>query len=204
MLPDLPSHQGQRIAEGWLGLVIPGRLPDGQLAALGVLMRDERHQREQRQQGGRGPQDRQVRPLALGLHAQMFADLTQGDFQPPSQDEPLDHLDRLDVQISREQGLGLELAFRIADQDPTNRQGRLTAVIPDGRIRDDLHDAPPFTIPVGDRDPLPFRFSILSDLLQGRPALTFLTRAPTLLWTPLAMSTADSTSPIEAFVVDPI
>ena len=60
MLPDLPSHQSQRIAERWLGLAIPGRLPDGQLPLLGVLMRQQRDQREEAQQRWRRAQDRQV------------------------------------------------------------------------------------------------------------------------------------------------
>ncbi len=37
MLPDLPAHHRQRIAEGRLGLVVPGRVPPWQLAAFGVL-----------------------------------------------------------------------------------------------------------------------------------------------------------------------
>ena len=73
MLPNLPTHERQRIAERRFGLMIPSRLSDGQLAPPGMLMRDERDQREQRQQRGRRAQDGQVRPLTLGLHAQVFA-----------------------------------------------------------------------------------------------------------------------------------
>jgi len=80
LLPNLPPGQCQRIAEGRLGLVIPGRLADRQLLAASVLMRQQRHQREETQQGWRGAQDRQVRPLALSLYAQMLADLMVGDF----------------------------------------------------------------------------------------------------------------------------
>ena len=80
MLPNLPAHPGQRITEGRPGLVVPGGLPDRQLPTSGVLMRQQRDQGEQRQQGRCGPQDCQVRPLALGLDAQVFADLMQSDF----------------------------------------------------------------------------------------------------------------------------
>src|SRR5579859_6823319 len=181
MLPNLAAHQRQRIAEGRSGLVVPGRLPDGQLTAFGVLMGHKRHQREQRQQGGRGPQDGQVRPLALSLHTQVFSDLMQGDFQLPPQDKPLYHLHRGNLQIGREQGLRLELAFGIADHDPTNRQRRLTAVIPDGGVGDNLDNTTPFTIPVRNADPHPFRFAVLSHVLQGWQALTFLTWGAVLM-----------------------
>ena len=67
MLPDLAAHQRQGITEGWLSLVVPGRLPDGQLATFGVLMSNERHEREQRQQGGCGPHATQLPGPTTGV-----------------------------------------------------------------------------------------------------------------------------------------
>ena len=78
--PDLAAHRRQRVAEGRLGLVIPGGLADRQLLSASVLMRQQRHQREETQQGWRGAQDRQVRPLALSLYAQMLTHFVKGDF----------------------------------------------------------------------------------------------------------------------------
>jgi hypothetical protein len=55
-------------------------------------------------------------------------------------------------------------------------------VIPDRRDRDHL-DAPSLlAIPIWDRHPFPFRFGVLSDLLQKRQALTFLARVAVLMW----------------------
>jgi len=80
MLPNLPAHQGQRIAKGGLRLVIPGRLAHRQLAPPGVLVSQQGHQCEQGQQRGCGAQDGQVRPLPLGLNAQVFSDFTESHF----------------------------------------------------------------------------------------------------------------------------
>ena len=84
MLPDLAAHQRECIAEGWLGLMVPGGLSDRQFLALGVGMGHQRHQGEESQQDGGRPQDGQVRPLALGLHAQVFAGFVQSDFHLPA------------------------------------------------------------------------------------------------------------------------
>ena len=80
MLPNLSAHQRQGIATSWLGLVIPDRLANGPLAPLGLLVSQQCHQREQSQQSRCGSQGRQIRPLALGLDAQVFADFVIGDY----------------------------------------------------------------------------------------------------------------------------
>ena len=98
-LPDLPADQRQRITEGWLRLVVPSCLPDRQFAPAGVLMRQQRDQREQPQQHGRCTQDRQIRPLALSLHAQMLPHLVISHFDLPTQHEPLHDLHRVSLQV---------------------------------------------------------------------------------------------------------
>ena len=122
------------------GAVRPqAELHEGQHAPL-----DVRHQREEAQQRGRGAQDRPVRPLPLGLHAQMLTDLVKGHFRLPAQHEPLDNLHRVHLQVRAQKRLGLEVAFRITNEHPADWQGRLTTMKPHRRLRDDLNPALPF------------------------------------------------------------
>lgn len=128
MQPNVLSDNGQRIRKGGLGLDIPGGLTDRQLTPTHMLVSQDGYQGEEPQQSGCGAQDRQVRPLALRLDAEMGAHFVEGNFQLPSQHEPLHDLQGVDVQISAQQRLGLELALRVADQDPADRNDGLTTV----------------------------------------------------------------------------
>lgn len=74
------SNHSQRVREGGPEFDIPSRLADGQPTALNMPMRQQGHEREQPQQSGRGAQDGLVRPLTLGLDAQMRPDFVEGDF----------------------------------------------------------------------------------------------------------------------------
>jgi hypothetical protein len=78
-------------------------------------MGQEGDQRKQAEQGRSGAGNGRIRPLALGFHAQMGAHLMKGDFHPPAADEPGQDLERHQVEIGRQHGLGLETAQRIAD-----------------------------------------------------------------------------------------
>ena len=67
----------------------------------------------------------------------------EGDFQLPAPGEPGHDLAGAHRQVGTQQGLRLERAFRIANQDPPNRHGRLAGVIPHGGRRDEFDQAPP-------------------------------------------------------------
>src|SRR5574337_853407 len=124
MLPNLPSDQRQGITKSGPVLVIPSGLSGGQLAPTRMPMGQQSHQREQAQQGRGSAHDRPGGPepkapygLALGFDAQVSTHLVQRDFQLPSENEPLHDLHGLDVQVRAQQGLGLEFAFGVPDQD---------------------------------------------------------------------------------------
>ena len=120
MLPYFLSHERQRIRKSRQGLAVPGGLPNRDLAVLGMRIGQQSHQREQTQQGRRGAKDGPIRPLALGLHAEMIPDFVEGDFQLPAHHEPFQDLLRFFVQVGTQQGLRFELAFWVTDQDLAN------------------------------------------------------------------------------------
>ena len=130
-----------------------GRAPSAIWSWARSVTRDEG---EQGEQGGRDAADRQVRPLALCLAAEVGADLVERDFRLPAQHEPRDDLLRGRSEVGAEQGLGGEHAAGVADEDPANGHGGLAAVVPERRSRDDLDHARVLPIPArhGDRRPL--------------------------------------------------
>ncbi len=79
MLPQVFPHHCHRIRKGRLRLGVPRGLAGWQTTTPDVLMRQQGDQREQPQQSWRGTQDSQVRPLALGLDAQVGADFMERD-----------------------------------------------------------------------------------------------------------------------------
>ncbi len=164
--------------------MIPGGLAGRQFAPSGMLMRQQSQQREQSQQSRRRAHDRQIRPLALGLEAQMLANFMEGDFQLPSENEPFHDLHRLDVQVRAQQGLGLELALRVADQHPTNRHDRLTAMPPNRGAGNNFNNPPTCSIPLRDGGALPARLHVRGHLDQSRQALPFQTRTTWLMRPP--------------------
>jgi len=120
---------------------------------------------------------RYVIPTSQASEQVRFCHLRKDYFCLPAQDKPLDNLPGFSFQVCAQEGLGLELALRIADQHPANGQGRQTAVKPDCRLRDDLDHALALAIPVPDRDALPARLGIGRNGYQSRQALPFLARA---------------------------
>jgi hypothetical protein len=58
-------------------------------------------------------------PLPLRVHAQMSTGLLPGHLEAPSEDKPLEDLHRLCRQTRTQQGLVLELALRIAHEEPS-------------------------------------------------------------------------------------
>jgi len=133
------TNEGQRIRKGWQGFGIPSRLTNRKRLSLQQLLSKHRDEGKERQQSGSGAQDRQVRPLALGLHPQMGPHPTRGDFDAPAQNKPLDDLVCFCLLIRAQQGHGFVLASGIANEDPTDRDRRNGRLIPQSRARGDLH-----------------------------------------------------------------
>jgi hypothetical protein len=90
--------------------------------------------------------------------------------------EPFQNLFGLLVQVSAKQRLRFELAFRVPDQDPADRQRRHPIVIPTGSSGSDFNFSSSFALPVWKNDFLPHCPRVLQDLLQGRQALALLVR----------------------------
>ena len=61
----------------------------------------------------------EVGPLALSFDAEMGAGVLEGDLQLPAGDKPLKDIDGSGVEIGTEEGLRLEFADWIADQQPS-------------------------------------------------------------------------------------
>src|SRR5260370_11634878 len=92
--PEMLTNERKRIGKGRQGFAIPGGLTNGKRVFTQQLLRKNGHERKECQQGRSGAQNRQIRPLALGLDAQMSTHLMKGDFNCPAQDKPLDDLER--------------------------------------------------------------------------------------------------------------
>ena len=97
--------------------------------------RQQGDNREQPEQAWRSASDGLVRPLPLGLDAQVIAHLAESDFELPALDEPADDLQRLLCRVGAEQGLRIEAPAGIAQQHPTDRHDWQAAVAPNGGVR---------------------------------------------------------------------
>ena len=86
LAPELPPDSGKGVGEGRPPLAIPSVNVDGRAVPVIKVCREQGHDREQREQAGRGAGDRPVRPLALGLDAEMVAHLAER-FGPRIRDE---------------------------------------------------------------------------------------------------------------------
>ena len=112
-----------------------------------------------------------VGPLALGFDAEMRAGFLEGDLELPARDEPLENIGGSGVEIGAEEGLWLQFAERIADQQPSNGQRGQAGVVPDGGAGGDLDDAIGAAIPEGNGVALPDRIGIEHDLAELGQAL---------------------------------
>ena len=110
-------------------------------------MRPEGDQREQAKQRRGGAQYGEVGQLALSFDAEMGAGVLKGDLKLPAGDEPLEDIDGSGIEIGTEEGLGLEFAERIADQQPSDRHRGQTRVVPDGGAGGEFDDAIGAAIP---------------------------------------------------------
>ena len=135
----MAAHQGDSVHEGRRRLVVPGCGALGHGVPLLQRVGGQGDPGEEPQQDGRGAGDGQVRPLALGLHAQVGPHLLKGALQLPKQDKPLEDLGRIRRRIGTEQSLGVEGALVVSDQHPANEDGRLAGSVPDRRLGGEFH-----------------------------------------------------------------
>ena len=131
----MAAHQGDGIHEGRRRLGVPSRCAMGRGSLLPQQMGRQGGPGEEPHQDRRGASDGLIRPLALGLHAQMRPHLLEGDLQLPAQHKPFQYLRRIRRRIGAEQGLGSEFALGVPNQDPTQGYRRLARAVPDRRLR---------------------------------------------------------------------
>src|SRR3712207_2896320 len=77
LAPELPAYGSKGIGKGRPRLAIPSIDANSGTGTVVEACREQGHDREQRERAGRGARDRPVRPLALGLDAEMVAHLTE-------------------------------------------------------------------------------------------------------------------------------
>src|SRR2546421_2678592 len=145
--PEMLTNESERIGKGRQGFAIPSRLSNRKRLAIQQVMSKDGHERKESQQGRSGAQNGHIRPLALGLDAQMSTHFMKGDFDRPAQDKPLHDLGSLSILIGAKQGHWLILALWIANEDPTDRDRRNRRLIPQSRASGDLHLARGSPIP---------------------------------------------------------
>ena len=95
--------------------------------------------REEPHQDWRSTGNGLVRPLALGLHAQVGPHLLEGDLMLPAQYKPFQDLRRVRRRVGTEQGLRGEDALGISNQHPANEHGGLARAVPDRCLGGEFH-----------------------------------------------------------------
>src|SRR5260221_7594067 len=80
-----------------------------------------------------------VGPLALGFNAQMFPDMTKSGFHLPTAFEEDQDAEGVKGGLGGEQGLRLEFASDIPNEDKANGYRLLTGVIPNGLMGANLN-----------------------------------------------------------------
>src|SRR4051794_24766293 len=85
--------------------------------------------------------DRLVRPLALGLDAEVVTHFPEGDFHLPALDEPGEDLQRIASEVGAEEGLWVEAALGVSEEHPADRHGGPPSMVPNGGGGVDLDGA---------------------------------------------------------------
>src|SRR5579864_3818762 len=93
----------------------------------------------------------------------MSADFLEGDFDLPAPDEPSDDVAGINGEIGGKEGLRLEFAGRIADQEPADGHWLDAAAIPQRGAAGDLDEAVGPAVPLTDATALPRDPAILDD-----------------------------------------
>src|SRR5688500_13616321 len=125
LAPELPADSGKGVSKGRAPLAIPSVGADGRAGTTIKARGEQGHDREQREQAGGGAGDRPLRPLALGLDAEMVAHLAERDLHLPAPDVPADDLQRVASGIGAQQGLRVETLLRIAQQHPSRPEASI-------------------------------------------------------------------------------
>ena len=143
-----------------------------QAAVVCEVMCPEGDERVETKQRRGGAQNCAVGPLALSFDAEMCASVLEGDLKLPAGDEPLEEIDGSGVEIGREEGLRLEFAERITDQQPSDRHRGQTPVVPDGRAGSQFDGAIGAAVPEGDGMALPGSAEIVQHMTELGQALS--------------------------------
>src|ERR671929_69543 len=164
-------HLGMETQRQWSDLAIlrttPALLGLVSLVALGVgPAQPQRHQRKQAEQGRRGAQDRQIRPLSLGLQPEVTARFLKRRLRAPAAHEPAQDVDRIGLHVGAQKRLGLLLPGNVAHQHPADRH-LPAGVVPQGCAGHDVEPALGPAIPAVDVDPLPGRGRVLEPVCQA-------------------------------------
>jgi hypothetical protein len=153
--------------------VAPSRPADGARALWRhSSVGEERDQGEKAQQRRSGAPYCQLRPLPLRLESQPLTHLLKGGFHLPAPYEPRDDPLGIGAEIGAKERLSPELSFRITDQNSTQRHGRQARAVPQGGVRDHLHNTLLGAIPVGDYYGTPLRTRIFGHYGEGAVGFT--------------------------------
>src|SRR5512141_3194288 len=102
-------------------------------------MSSESNPGKEAQQKGCRASNSQVRPLALGLNAQVGTSFLEGHFKRPAHDEPLQDLAGGGSWVSAQGRQGFKFAKWVTDKDPAEWDRQLAIVKPDRSLRDELN-----------------------------------------------------------------
>src|SRR6266542_6561015 len=159
---------------GWV-LVYQADLGRGDLVASGQAGSQQSHQGEQSKQDRAGASNGAIRPLTLRYKAEVSTNLLEGDLDTPTENKPRKDLFGRTVQPSTQQGDRIKALFRIANEDPADRQWREAAVIPDGGGGGNLDSAGALPIPVRNAERLPTCVATGEDFFRVGKSSTFQT-----------------------------
>src|SRR5215470_8079232 len=159
--PQTTPYDRYRIRESRSLLFVPGGGANRLDLRLDQPVSHQRNHREQSEKYRRRSSNRQIVPLPLRLYFQMRPRFFECHFHPPASHEPIQNLQRLMPEISRQQRPRLKLTQRIADQHPADRDRHVSAAIPDCRLGVDFDFALLPAVPMIDLDLRPFRLAIV-------------------------------------------
>src|SRR3954467_10689353 len=159
------TDAGERVAESGQRFPVPARNPHHRRPGGVQLVGPKRDQGKQAEEDWRGAVDGHVRPLPLGLDAEVAADLGECDLDRPATDEPAEDVERLRVGIGAEERLRFALTRWVADQDVADGDA-VAGLGPEGGARDDLERLLATTIPSAHPQAAPSRARVVEPLLQ--------------------------------------
>ena len=119
-------------AKAGTGLGIPGGPAKAEGTRPTQMVGDEDEPTEEAQQDRGGAGDGSRRPLALGLHPQMGADFLKGNLHLPALQVGGEEGLGAPVGVGAQQGPGLLLPGRVAQEPPAQGDGGLARVVPEG------------------------------------------------------------------------